>query len=316
MQVVDERYPILAYTSSVGEIGIIKESFYRSGNNGAFQGLFSKEHKFTLKELQFILPSIKKHFDSFGYDTGMANVMELKIQLPTKRGKIDFDFMESFIAELESERIAELSAYLKVSGLDNYELSTEEEKAVQDFVGNKIYYEEYSVGEMFEVKSYKKRFDGNKVKIHQEGKFPYVVRMGTNNGQKGYINEDEQFLNDGNTISFGQDTATMFYQEKPYFTGDKIKILKPKNNEFNKINSQYFLTVMAQSFSLFSWGSSKFDVKTIESQKILLPIRNKKIDYEFMESFVSAIHKLVIKDVVLYADKKIDLTKTVINKKT
>ena len=50
--------------------------------------------------------------------------------------------------------------------------------------------------------------------------------MGSNNGQKGFINEDESFLNDGNTISFGQDTATMYYQEFPYFTGDKIKIVK------------------------------------------------------------------------------------------
>ena len=43
-----------------------------------------------------------------------------KINLPTKNRKIDFDFMESFIAELEAQRIAELSAYLKVSGFDNY----------------------------------------------------------------------------------------------------------------------------------------------------------------------------------------------------
>lgn len=49
-----------------------------------------------------------------------------KINLPTKNRKIDFDFMESFIAELEAQRIAELSAYLKVSGFDNYELSDEE----------------------------------------------------------------------------------------------------------------------------------------------------------------------------------------------
>lgn len=58
----------------------------------------------------------------------------------------------------------------------------------------------------------------------EHGKYPYVVRMGSNNGQKGYIDEDEKYLNPGNTISFGQDTATMYYQETPYFTGDKIKM--------------------------------------------------------------------------------------------
>ena len=48
----------------------------------------------------------------------------IKIALPiTQNGKIDFEFMENFIAELEAERVAELSAYLKVSGLVDYELS-------------------------------------------------------------------------------------------------------------------------------------------------------------------------------------------------
>ncbi|QQF70297.1 hypothetical protein JFL59_08835 [Histophilus somni] len=51
--------------------------------------------------------------------------------LPTKDGKIDFEFMESFISELEEERISELSAYLTVSGLDNYELSSEEKEALE-----------------------------------------------------------------------------------------------------------------------------------------------------------------------------------------
>lgn len=84
----------------------------------------------------------------------------------------------------------------------------------------------------FFIQSYKKRFDANKVTVSPTGDYPYIVRMGSNNGQKGFINEDAKFLNDGNTISFGQDTATMYYQEKPYFTGDKIKILKPRYTEF------------------------------------------------------------------------------------
>lgn len=41
--------------------------------------------------------------------------------------------MESFIAELEAERVAELSAYLKVSGYDNYELSADEVDALRKF---------------------------------------------------------------------------------------------------------------------------------------------------------------------------------------
>lgn len=154
---------------------------------------------------------------------------------------------------------------------------------------------------MFEISSSEKRFDANKVDISENGKFPYVVRMSSNNGQKGFINEDEIYLNEGNTISFGQDTATMFYQEIPYFTGDKIKILKPKQKRFNKKNAQFFILSMSKAFSSFSWGSSSFNVKIIGNQKITLPIsKNGEIDFEFMEGFVEELEAERIKKLKSY----------------
>lgn len=125
--------------------------------------------------------------------------------------------------------------------------------------------------------------------VNDHGKHPYVVRMGYNNGQKGFLNEDDVYLNDGNTISFGQDTATMFYQKKPYFTGDKIKILCPKIQGFKEKNAQFFLTSMQLAFSKFSWGSSQFNVGVLEEQKVMLPIKNGKIDFEFMENFIAEL---------------------------
>lgn len=169
---------------------------------------------------------------------------------------------------------------------------------------------------MFEISSYKKRFDSNKVVINTVGKYPYIVRMSSNNGRKGFIDEDEVYLNEANTISFGQDTATMFYQEKPYFTGDKIKILKARFPEFNKQNVHFFITAMQKPFSVFSWGSSSFSVEVVKSQKIKLPItEDNKIDFALMESLTVAIQKLIIKDVVEYSDRKIKATKEVVSKR-
>lgn len=139
---------------------------------------------------------------------------------------------------------------------------------------------------MFFVNTPKKRFDANKVTILDSGKYPYVVRTSNNNGQRGYIVEDEKYLNEGNTISFGQDTATVYYQERPYFTGDKIKVLKPKFELFNKKNAPFFLVAIARSFSSFSWGSSSFNVNIIENQLLYLPVKEGKIDFNFMESFI------------------------------
>lgn len=48
---------------------------------------------------------------------------EQMIPLPTKNNQVDFDFIESFIAELETEHITKLKAYLQTIELENYELT-------------------------------------------------------------------------------------------------------------------------------------------------------------------------------------------------
>ena len=271
----------------------------------------------------YLISNIQKFVSLYDGQQGGYKLNDIKdheIQLPIQNGKINFEFMESFIAELEAQRIVELEAqriveleaYLLATGLKDYTLTAAEEKALQDF--DNIKWEEFKLEDLFEINTSKKRFDANKVEVLDMGKFPYVVRMGSNNGQKGYINEDRKFLNDGNTISFGQDTATMFYQKSPYFTGDKIKILNSKNKKFNQNNAQFFILMMSKVFSSFSWGASSFNVKILGSQKIPLPSKNSEITFDFMEVFISAIQKLVIKDVVLYSESKINATKLVISK--
>ena len=235
----------------------------------------------------------------------------IAVQLPTTAdNKIDFDFMESFIRELEEERVRELAAYLTASGLADTTLTASEQAALNAF--DTLEWGEFRIGELFDILSYKKRFDANKTTLVENCGHPYIVRTALNNGQKGFIDEDESYLNEGNTISFGQDTATMFYQETPYFTGDKIKIMKSLSSDFNKKNAMYLISAMSRVFSSFSWGASSFSIETIKSQIVSLPAKNWNIDYKFMETFISAVQKLVIKDVVLYADKKISTTRKIV----
>lgn len=281
-------------------------------NTGVLYNAYLIKPKFKANEklLNFLTSTIYKSIKhKYGYENkaGWVKVEKEKIQLPTKNGKIDFDFMESFIAELEAECIAKLDAYLSVTGLKNYTLTAEEKQVLKDFENGIIEFSEFKIGELFEINSYKKRFDANKVVISEIG-MPYIVRTSLNNGVRGYLNEDEQFLNEGNTISFGQDTATVFYQEKPYFTGDKIKIIKSKDNRFNKLNGLFFISTMTKSFSSFTWGGSSFNIKIIANQLMKLPTKNQEPNYAIMGTLISAIQKLVIKDVVLYTDRKIAAT--------
>ena len=77
----------------------------------------------------------------------------------------------------------------------------------------------------------------------------------------------------------------------------------------------YFVALFRKAtFGKFNYGN-KFNRKIAKEIKIILPTNDSgEIDYEFMENFIKAIEKLAIKDVVLWADKKIEATKKVINK--
>ncbi|WQZ97365.1 restriction endonuclease subunit S [Helicobacter pylori] len=274
----------------------------------------------------------------FGYENmcSWAKIKNDKVILPLKPTAnaqtldgIDFDFMEKFIAELEQCRLAELEAYLKATGLSNTTLSSDEENALNVFNGNNsgggntpcgLTWQHFKLGDLFEVLPYKKRFDANKVNIYAsktKDTYPYVVRTSLNNGIRGYLKENTNFLNAGNTISFGQDTATMFYQEKPYFTGDKIKILRCKNPNFNKINALFFITSLTKAFRNFSWGSASFSVSIIENQNISLPTnQHGKIDFHFLCTLINALMKQTIQGVAQYCDAKIQATKEVVSQET
>ncbi|WP_231167764.1 restriction endonuclease subunit S [Helicobacter pylori] len=280
----------------------------------------------------------KCFYGQFTYGTQLSSSKlkhnNFKIQLPLKPisktqtlKDIDFNFMEKFIAELEQCRLAELEAYLKATGLSNTTLSNDEENALNLFNGKNsggggntpcgLTWQSFKLGDLFEVLSYKKRFDANKVNIYAsktKDTYPYVVRTSLNNGIRGYLKENTNFLNAGNTISFGQDTATMFYQEKPYFTGDKIKILRCKNPNFNKINALFFITSLTKAFRNFSWGSASFSVSIIENQNISLPTnQHGEIDFHFMRTLINALMKQTIQGVVQYSSAKIQATKEAIS---
>ncbi len=244
---------------------------------------------------------------------------ELVVKLPfNKNNKIDFDFMRAYISqieddsiiEMEDESIKEIKLYLKSSGLENYELSSNEKKMFNNLRCLKT--ASFKIGDLFEIRSSKKKFNANAIKFG--GKFPYVARGSNNNGIRGYITESEQFLNDSKTISFGQDTATIFYQEKQYFTGDKIKILTYKYGELNQELACYLISCMKKEFEKFSWGQNSFNENIIKNIFIILPVNsNNEIDFEFMENYIKVIEKLTIKSVVECKNKIIKTTKEVIH---
>lgn len=252
-----------------------------------------------------IQKSIKTKY-GYEYKASWDRVKKDFIQLPVKAdGTIDFAFMESFIAELEAERVAELSAYLTVSGLDNYELSKDEEQAIADYTSYD--WKSFNLKEL-----YGKSTRGKRLKSEDRipGTLPFVTAGEAEEGVSAFIGNDVQVFEKNTT------TIDMFgsakYRNYQYGGDDHVAIV---HTESIPMKAAIFVTSAchkAAHTGKFDYGHN-FYAKDADALNIMLPSKNGKPDYKSMELLITAIHKLVIKDVVVYADRKIDGTKQIIN---
>jgi hypothetical protein len=264
-------------------------------------------NKFSIKSLIFITSSWRKGVPSKGYARHWSLARKAKIQLPTNNNEIDFEFMESFVAELEAQRLAELEAYLTVTGLKDYVLTEEEEKAIKDF--ECLDWLEFNLLSLFGKSTRGKRL---KSADRIPGKLPFITAGEANEGFSDYIGNDVEVFPE-NTI-----TIDMFgsakYRNYEYGCDDHIAVVHTE--EVSK-NAAIFITSAIHKSSYngqFHYGRN-FYAKDADELNIMLPVNSGgNIDYEYMSTLLSAIQKLVIKDVVLWADKKIEATKHIINK--
>ncbi|WP_033618341.1 restriction endonuclease subunit S [Helicobacter pylori] len=174
---------------------------------------------------------------------------------------------------------------------------------------NAIKWGEFRLGDLFEVLSSKKIYHANTIKIHDtqiENSYPYVVRATTNNGIKGFIIDDPIFTNEKNTLSFAQDTFTVFYQKQPYFTGNKVKVLKPKF-AFKSPKILHFISAILQ-FILkpLTWGLGS-TTESIAEFKFSLPLKPtaktqtlEDIDFTFMEKFIAELEQCRLAELEAY----------------
>ena len=233
---------------------------------------------------------------SWGNSISKAKIQNDIVTFPiTDSGVIDFDFMESFIAEL--------SAYLTVSGLDNYELSNDEENALKNFQSLK--WDTYNLEKLFGKSTRGKRLKGDD---RAAGTLPFVTAGEASEGVSAYISNDVEVFEKNTT------TIDMFgsakYRNYKYGADDHVAVV---HTESVPMKAAIFVTSAchkAAHTGKFDYGHN-FYAKDADALDIQLPTKDGKPDYDAMAALISAVQKLVIKDVVLYADRKIEKTRAV-----
>lgn len=233
--------------------------------------------------------------------------------LPSCNGEVDYEFMDRFIAELKARRIAELKAYLSITGLEDYTLTPEEEQAIKDFEAGNVKWGEFDVIKIFDVRN-AGNILANEI-VEGSGSTPYLCASRENNAVSSYISYREDLLSEGNCIFIGGKTFVVTYQECDFFSNDSHNLtLRLYDSEHRtKLKQLYLVTCVNKSLGhKYSWGDSVSNRK-IQKDKIMLPCINRQVDFSKMETFISAVQKLVIKDVVLYADREIEATRQVVD---
>ena len=246
-----------------------------------------------------------------------------KIQLPIRNGKIDFDFMESFVAELEAQRVAELSAYLTVSGYDNYELSVEELDALRNFSNqNDNDWGTYTIGNLFERVETKK-LPYKAKELPKQPTDDYILPCLTSSFQNQGLNyyapkSGATVLSNVISIPSNSDVYRAYYQTRDFTVLSDAYAIRWKIKEIELSPNQYLFMVMCinkvTDLPIYSYKNKLGGWNVVKDKNIRLPEKDGKIDYALMETFISAIKKLTIKDVVLYSDQKITSTKEVISR--
>lgn len=153
--------------------------------------------------------------------------------------------------------------------------------------------------------------------VPDSGTTPYLCASADNNSVSSYISYKEQLLDKGNCIFIGGKTFVVSYQEFDFFSNDShnLALYLKYEDKANKINQLYLATCVRKGLAhKYSWGNS-ISNKKIQTDKMMVPIKNDIIDYDVMNNLISAIQKLVIKDVVDYINNKIEKTKQVVNSK-
>lgn len=287
-----------------------------------------KNRPLTQEAGLFICTMLKWLQSKYNY-SNMCTYNKIKneiIQLPVKPGTdeinyteddIDWDYMESYIHDLEQSYIHnleqsyihDLDAYLQETGLNDYTLTDDE----QELLEREPMFREFKVGDLFDVTQ------GRRLKKSDfdDGDIPFVMASSQNNGVVAYISNpvttNENFIT-------ADILGNVFYQDGFTGFGDDNCGLKLKNGKESEAIYLYLVNVLSCFKTIASYGN-KLRGKWYKEQFIQLPVKpntdessytEDDIDWDYMESYIRAMEKQVITDVVDYKDSMITTAKELV----
>lgn len=296
-----ESKPTILVHSNNQSIVYLETPFYLKDGHGATSVLQSTflNKKIALYIITAIRKAIEKRFTYNSKATKIA-LKRTFISLPTSNGKINYEYMESYLNNLEQERLCELETYFKSSELDNSVLTAVEQKAVEQIINSTEGWNTYNVEDLFGKSTRGKRL---KSFDRVSGNLPFVTAGETNDGISDYIgNEVQVFFANTSTIDmFG----SAKYRDYLYGADDHVAVVHTEN--LPKYAAMFVTTALHKASHAGQFDYSRnFYAKDADKLYISLPSKNGMPDYEIMVDYMKATQKLVMEDIIKWKDNVIE----------
>lgn len=275
---------------------------YQEQDFGASQVITARSSFLKPLNALYFVAVIKKAISKFSYTykPGIEKYKNLEIIIPIVRGSFALDYMEQFVRELEAERVRELEAYLLVSGLNDYQLTDNEREILRGGVNCKFKYFKF-----YEIFAKAQTGDFDIQRSHVNGKGCLYINSGLENqGIVGMtdvmakIFEPETITVDMFGLAWYRDFAYKMATHAHVFSLSTLNPLSP-NCLLYLVGTMFFLKKKYNYSNMCNWS------KMLQDSLLLPVLENGDLDTAYMDSYITALKKSVIKDVVEWKDREL-----------
>ena len=308
-------------------------AFYQPDDFIAGIKVYTLRHERMNSEIgMYLCGALNIHSQIYSYTNAriLDKIKNELIQLPVKPGTdevnyteddIDWDYMESYIHDLEQSYIHDLEqsyihdldAYLQETGLNDYTLTDDEQALLE----HEPMFREFKVCDLFDGSS----GDTDIKKEHLNGEGYPVITAGVDNlGVAGYSSINAKILPENSlTVDmFGNCCFRPF--EYKMVTHSRVFALTLKNRPLTQEAGLFICTMLKWLQSKYNY-SNMCTYNKIKNEIIQLPVKpgtdevnytEDDIDWDYMESYIRVIEKQVIADVVDYKESVITTAKEIV----
>lgn len=236
---------------------------------------------------------------AYGYKFNESRMLKQTIMLPvTADEQPDYQFMEDYMREQEisilKPTIKALCKQLNISILGGGKSS----------LAN-LNWKEFVFGKEFDISATRSGIDKIKL-ITGDGQTPYITRTDVRNGIDSFVpaQSSKYRMDEGNVITIGLDTQTVFYQPTAFYTGQNIQVIR--HPKLDRYNAMFLIVAIKKLVERFSWGSYGATLTRLRKSRIYLPANEKgEIDFEYMSSFMRQHEDESIKIALQYFEKRL-----------